>query len=234
MSFLTPRLFALAKLINDDDIVADIGTDHAYLPIYLAKDRKAKKIFATDIANGPLTVAKDNIRSFGVEDKIELLLEDGIKWTSNLNISIDVCIISGVGSNTMQNILKFDNKNIDSFIFCSTNSLTKLREWTKKQKYFIEKEMFVIDNDIFYEIIKVNKYAGTKVKNKKDILFGPILRKTNDKIFIQKLMLEEQNIMKIINKIPKTDKNFKDFVKTKRIISSILKKGIKNNDKTKN
>jgi tRNA (adenine22-N1)-methyltransferase len=78
MSFLTPRLFAIAKMVDIEDVVADIGTDHAYLPIYLAKDNKAKKIYACDINEKPLEVAKHNINSFDVKDKIELILSDGI------------------------------------------------------------------------------------------------------------------------------------------------------------
>ncbi|AKX33952.1 tRNA: m1A22 methyltransferase [Spiroplasma litorale] len=234
MSFLTPRLFALAKLINEDDIVADIGTDHAYLPIYLAKDRKAKKIYATDISEGPLNTAINNIRSFGVENIIETKLADGIEWTKNNKFVINTCIISGVGSNTMLNILSNDNKNIDSYIFCTNTSLEKIREWSKNKKYFIESETLVEDNEIIYEIIKVNKFAGKRVKNKKDQYFGPWLRRENNKMFINKLILEDEKLRNIINQIPKEDKKLKQLIKYKKLINSTLKRGIKLNDKNKN
>ncbi|ASP28056.1 tRNA: m1A22 methyltransferase [Spiroplasma corruscae] len=230
MSFLTPRLFALAKLVNDEDIVADIGTDHAYLPIYLAKDRKAKKIFATDIADGPLNIAKNNIRSFGVEDKVEIIKSDGINWTLNKDVNINVCIISGMGSTTMLKILENDNKNIDSYVFCTNTNISKIREWAKVNKYFIESEQIVLDNDLLYEIIKINKFAGSKVANKKDIIFGPILRKSSDDLFLKKWMVEEENLLKLLLQVPKKGKRYKEILKYKKIVSNLLKKGIKKND----
>ena len=79
MSIITPRLLAIANMIFDGEIVADIGTDHAYLPIYLVKAGKATKIYATDIAKEPLSIAKTNLMNFNVIDDVELILADGIK-----------------------------------------------------------------------------------------------------------------------------------------------------------
>ncbi|AGR41407.1 tRNA (adenine(22)-N(1))-methyltransferase [Spiroplasma taiwanense] len=224
MSFLTPRLFALASMVSEGEIVADIGTDHAYLPIFLAKDGKAKKIYATDVALKPLSVAKNNIASFGVSDKVETMLADGIEWTIPNNIKLDSCIIAGMGSSTILDILKKDNVNIDCYIIASNTNLEPIRKWAKQKKYFIEKELLIEDNKIIYELIKINKFAGYKIKNQLDVLFGPILRKDNNKLFLQKWLKEEQKILDLLKQIPVKDKKSKEFLKYKKNINKILKR----------
>ncbi|QGS52097.1 tRNA (adenine(22)-N(1))-methyltransferase [Spiroplasma tabanidicola] len=225
MSILTPRLIAISKMISDGEIVADIGTDHGYIAIYLAKDNKAKKIYATDVAEKPLSVAKNNILSFGVSDRIETLLTDGIGWTKQKNIKITSCIIAGMGSNTVLNILKEDNDNIDCYVISSNTNAENIRLWVKEKKYYIESENIIKDNDIIYEVFKINKFAGQKIKSKKDVIFGPIISKNkNNSLFIEKWMIEEQKLVSLLNQIPKKDKNFKRFMKRKKLISKMLKK----------
>ncbi|AUB31824.1 tRNA (adenine(22)-N(1))-methyltransferase [Spiroplasma floricola] len=225
MSFLTPRLFSLASLITEGEVVADIGTDHAYLPIYLAKDGKAKKIYATDVALGPLKVAKNNLTSFGVADKVETILADGIEWTMLNQIKLDSCIIAGMGSSSILDILKKDNENIYSYIIASNTNLEPIRKWTKEKKYFVERELIVEDNKIIYEIIKINKFAGTKIRNKRDILFGPLLIKDEkNKLFLQKWLEEEEKLFKLLQQIPKKDKKYKVTLKRKKEISKLLKR----------
>jgi tRNA (adenine22-N1)-methyltransferase len=231
MSFLTPRLFAIAKMVDIEDVVADIGTDHAYLPIYLAKDNKAKKIYACDINEKPLEVAKHNINSFDVKDKIELILSDGISWLKHRPaIHINECIIAGLGSNTMLDILKNDSDQIDCYILASQTSFDSIREWVKKNKYFIEQETIVLDNEILYEVIKVNKFAGTKVKNKLDILFGPILRKEINQLFLDKWVSEEAKLRNLLIQVPEQDNKHKQIQKKLKLLGKFINKELKQNE----
>ncbi|AOG60615.1 tRNA: m1A22 methyltransferase [Spiroplasma helicoides] len=225
MSFLTPRLFAITGMISDGETVADIGTDHGYIAIYLAKDNKANKIFATDIAEQPLNVAKNNINSFGVSEKIETILADGISWVKEKNVKISSCIIAGMGSNTVLQILKEDNDNIDCYVISSNTNAESIRLWVKKKKYFIESETLVKDNGLIYEIFKINKFAGHKVKSKKDIIFGPIIIKNpKNSLFIEKWLNEEQKLVTLISKIPKSEVKYKQFTKRRKFIAKMLKK----------
>lgn len=229
MSIVTPRLLALANMVSDGEIVADIGTDHAYLSIYLAKSGRVPKIYATDVGQNPLQVAKNNILGFGVSDKVETILADGIGWIKDQDVKISSCIIAGMGSTTILEILKNDNDNIDCYVISSNTDVEPLRKWAKQKKYYIESEVLVLDNDIIYEIIKINKFAGQKIRSQFDILFGPILAKTkNNQLLEQKLYLEEQKLMSLLSKIPKKDKKYKQFMKKKKLINKMLKKEKKN------
>ncbi|WP_338972960.1 class I SAM-dependent methyltransferase [Spiroplasma endosymbiont of Panorpa germanica] len=226
MKFLTPRLIKIASLIKDDDeIVADIGTDHAYLPIYLAKGHKVKFVYASDINKNPFKVAKENVKNFGVSDSIEVINSPGLSWTLERdNLIIDCCVISGMGSTTILDILKLDNDKINSYIISSNTLVGPIRQWVKEQKYFIEQEVLVEDNNIIYEIIKINKFAGIKIKKHSQIYFGPILLKNIDKLFVEKWVKEKEKINKILINLPSRDKKIKPLKKNLKLINKFINK----------
>ena len=65
---LSKRLQAVADLVTVRECVADIGTDHAYIPIYLTEHKKVKKAFAMDVNEGPLIRAEEHVREAGLKD----------------------------------------------------------------------------------------------------------------------------------------------------------------------
>ena len=71
------RLKSIANLIDKCDVIADVGTDHGYLPIYIIQNDLANKVIATDVAINPLNSAKENIAKYQLEDKITTILSDG-------------------------------------------------------------------------------------------------------------------------------------------------------------
>lgn len=224
---ITPRLLAICKMIKDEESVADIGTDHAYVPIYLKKDMNStiKKLYASDISKGPLDAARTNIKAFGFEKEIQLILGDGIKWINDYKVKINTCIIAGLGSNTILNILEEDSDNIDCYIISCNTAVAPIRKWAKSKRYKIEEEVLVSDNDIIYEIIKINKNGGVKIKNKSDIIFGPILRKQKpSKVYFEKWLLEEQRQNDLLVKIPKTEKKHKEILKYKNLLKKEVNK----------
>ncbi len=75
---LTPRLVAAASLVRGGGIIADIGTDHGYLPIFLLQSGKVEGAFAADIGKQPLKNAEKSVEKYGLEDKISLRLSDGL------------------------------------------------------------------------------------------------------------------------------------------------------------
>ena len=74
---LNERLFSAAKLVRQDAVFADIGTDHAYLPLFLLKTGRVKRVFCSDINEGPLSKARENARENGLEREITFILSNG-------------------------------------------------------------------------------------------------------------------------------------------------------------
>ena len=100
---LPPRLQAIANLIPPGSRVADVGTDHGLLPLYLLSEKRAAFVVATDIALGPLQAAKENTRRLGVTKGLDFRLADGLNAVSP--DEVDVIVIAGMGGETMCNIL---------------------------------------------------------------------------------------------------------------------------------
>ena len=167
---LSNRLKAVATLVDIGVKVIDVGCDHAYLDIYLTLNND-NKCLATDINKNALNIAKDNIKKYGLEDKIKTKLTDGL---TNIKISdSDNIVISGMGTHTILDILK-GSKLSNTLIISSNNDIEMLRDEVIKLGYIIDSEIFLIDKNKPYIIIKFIK--GIKKYNKIDIKYGPILR----------------------------------------------------------
>lgn len=162
------RIEAIASLVDNDALVVDIGTDHAYLPIYLYENDITKNIVASDISSNALLFAKSNLEKHNLRGKIKLVVSDGFK---NLDECFDIAIISGVGTETIKKIL--DNEVLpNKLILSSHKNVSDLREYMFKIGYKIEKEIIVYENNIYYNIIKYVK--GKDNLSKYDLLVGLI------------------------------------------------------------
>lgn len=99
---LSPRLALVAALAGSGGSVADVGTDHGYLPVYFAQNGLFRRIAASDINEGPLESARISAREHGVLDRIEFHLSDGLRDVPG---TFDTVVIAGMGGETMADIL---------------------------------------------------------------------------------------------------------------------------------
>lgn len=163
---ITKRLKAIADLVPINNSVIDIGTDHAYIPIYLYQNNITKDITATDISSKVLEYSLNNLKKYKMEDKIPLILSDGFK---NITNTYNVGIIAGMGTSTIKNILS--NSNIpNTLIIQSNNDHYELRLFMKNLKYKIDREVVIKDNKHYYVIIRYKK--GSDNLEESELLFG--------------------------------------------------------------
>ena len=101
---LSKRLRAVAALITADGTLADIGTDHAYLPICLTKEKRIAHAIAMDVNPGPLKRARAHIAQYGLGDVIETRLSDGL--AALMPGEADSVVIAGMGGALMTRILE--------------------------------------------------------------------------------------------------------------------------------
>lgn len=220
---LSPRLLEIAKIVDKNSIVADIGTDHAYIPVYLIENDISKKVIACDINKGPLESAINYINIKELNDKIETRLGDGL---SPLNINeVDTVIIAGMGGLLITNILENSKsifKSIDKLIFQPMIASNELRKYLYDNNYKIIDEKLVREDNRFYEIIVAVKgieeindniyfEIGKRLIEKRDPLLKAYLEK---KINKSKMILE--NIEQNSNK----DKN-KKYIELKKRLSKL-------------
>ncbi|WP_434343228.1 class I SAM-dependent methyltransferase [Mycoplasma sp. 06067-C1-B144P-99-0482-3] len=199
---LSFRLKQVAKLINNTSTIADIGTDHAYLPIYLVQNNKTKLAYACDLNQKPLKIAQDNIKKFGLEGQIFAILSNGLEFVKNEQISnIDYATICGLGSQTILEILKNDHHKISSYIICSNTPIKNLRLWAYKNNYLIKNELFLFEDNHYYWLIEINKTQKSDHLNELDIEFGQKQFFYKNSLYISYLESEIINLKKILNKI---------------------------------
>lgn len=192
---LSKRLDAIAALIDEEDIVIDIGCDHALLDIYLSF--KYNKIYyASDLRESALNMARNNISKYKCNNVI-LKNGNGLS-TIDKSMNINTIVISGMGYMTITHILKNIRhmKNINKLVIQSNSNTEIVRKFMIKNGFYIDKEKLVLDKNIYY-IISVFK-RGKKIHNKIDINIG--IMDNIDTKYID-VELKKNNVL--LNLIPK-------------------------------
>jgi tRNA (adenine22-N1)-methyltransferase len=172
---LTPRLQAIADSINEYEVLADIGTDHAFLPIYLMENGKITKAIATDINKGPIDIAEERIRKYKFEDKIETRQGSGL--TVIEPHEADAIVIAGMGGMLIAEIIeqsKIVAMAAKILVMQPMQDSGKLRKYLLQSGFEIFEEELAKEDRKIYEIIWA-RYTGeiTEVPNMLDI--GPII-----------------------------------------------------------
>ena len=130
---ISERLKCVAGLVNKGARVADIGTDHAYLPIYLVQNGISNKVYACDVRKEPLRRAKLHIDEYGLSDKITTQLCDGLKGINKGDV--DTVTICGMGGKLMKNILKAGIDKLGDNTQLVLSAQSELRDF---RKYLLE------------------------------------------------------------------------------------------------
>ena len=182
------RLSTLAQMVDQGARIADIGTDHAYLPIQLVKEGKVDYAIASDVAAGPLQNAEKDIVAAGLKDKIETRLGSGLETVSAKD-RIDTVVIAGMGGKLMTNILDeawSENFHFATLILEPNVGESGVREWLSTHKYQIIDEKIITEAGHIYELIKAQEVESTIRLTDRQILFGPEILKEKNQVFYQK------------------------------------------------
>lgn len=159
---LTDRLLAAASLVKGGGIVADIGTDHAYLPIYLIQNGKVDCAIAADIGKGPLENARKSVEGYCLEDKISLRLSDGLN--SFKDGEVQEIVFAGMGGTLITEKLKetewIKNEKYH-FVFQPQSRAEELREYLLTEGFSINKESAVCEGRRYYVAFDAS-YTGDK------------------------------------------------------------------------
>ncbi|MFA5527362.1 MAG: class I SAM-dependent methyltransferase [Peptostreptococcales bacterium] len=152
---LTDRLLVMAKQIDIDETVADIGTDHGYIPIYLHQKNPYRKIIMTDINKGPMEIATKHLLEYGIPiQTIDSRLGSGL--TPLKNNECDCVIIAGMGGILISDILSEDLKkslSFPKFILQPRNAQDKLRKWLLDNGFDITNEFLVREGKFICEVL---------------------------------------------------------------------------------
>ena len=153
---LSKRLQAVADLVSPGLTVADVGTDHGYIPIYLTLTGKSPKVIAMDIKEGPLQRAKDHIAAYDLQDKIETRLSNGVERL--VPNEFECVVIAGMGGALTVQIMEEGEevfKNLKEFVLQPQSELYKVRKYLKDHSYKIVAENMVLEEGKYYPMMRV-------------------------------------------------------------------------------
>lgn len=151
---LSIRLTAVAGLARDAIRLADIGTDHGYVPIFLAQQGKLQAALAMDVNKGPLLRAQENIRRYGLESIIQTRLSDGAKQL--LPGEVDTVVIAGMGGALTMKILEESREvlqSVERFVLQPQSEIHLVRRYLHENGFCICAEDMVRDEGKYYPMM---------------------------------------------------------------------------------
>ena len=152
---LSPRLQACCNFIAPGDRVADVGTDHGYLGLWLLQQGIARSVIASDIGEGPLSDARSNALRYGFANKMEFCLSDGLQQVPR---DFDVVVCAGMGAETIISILSQADwlKTGDYRLVLQCQTKTHLlRRYLSEQGWRITEETVIRDGRFLYTVMEV-------------------------------------------------------------------------------
>lgn len=200
---LTDRLLKIASIVTEGKRIADIGTDHGYIPVYLLNKGSVPFAVLADVNKGPLENARKEVRRNGLLGKVDLRLGSGIEVLEKGEV--DEVIIAGMGGILISELLSAKPevaKSVDKLILQPMQAQSELRRFLLNNGYEIIDEVLVKEDFRIYEILTV-KYTGNNTKVDDEIFYevGIKLLEKKDELlneFIDKKIFAYNSILKKI------------------------------------
>lgn len=206
---LSRRLYAVASLVTEGASVADIGTDHGYVPVYLIQQGIASKVLALDINDGPLKRAERYIAACGLKEQIEVRKSDGL-----LNVrskEVDTVIAAGMGGALVIKILSEGKEmihSLKSMILQPQSELGRVRAYINQHGLRIVQEEMVEENGKYYPMMQVI-HGAPEPYEEWEYLYGKRLLEKHHPVLYEYLRREirlKEDILRQLTEHKKTEK----------------------------
>lgn len=207
---LSDRLSKIVSMVTKGLRVADVGTDHGYVPIALVRENISSKVIAMDVNKGPLLKAESNVNDAGLAEYIDLRLGDGL--CALKSDEADCVVIAGMGGLLMQRILTDGVevvRNLQEMVLSPQSDIHEIRRFIETHGFMIKEEAMLIEDGKYYTIIKAVK-GSTDTYSDTELKFGRYLLQAKDEVLFSYLNKEKKLLTGIL-----------DNLKSKETLSSI-------------
>lgn len=221
---LSQRLAKVASYVPTGAVVADIGSDHAYLPCFLVHNGIASRAIAGEVVQGPYESAVRQVRTEGLADKITVRLANGLAAVKEED-HVDTITICGMGGPLIVSIL---TKNPESLVHATRLILQPnihakvIREWAIENGWAVQDEEIVKEDGKIYEIIVLQR--GTMELTEAEVLLGSKLMAAKSDVFKEKWSREVANWQRILTAIEtaeQTEENVAKRAELERLIEFV-------------
>lgn len=190
-SFLSERMLRTAGFVSRGNRTADVGCDHAYTSIYLVEQGIAPQVIAMDVNAGPLARAKENVRKFGMEEKISLRLSDGL--AELLPGEADTVLIAGMGGPLMERILTAypeTVKSVKELVLQPQSEIGDFRRFVQRIGFRITEEDMLCEDGKYYTILRA-EHGMDEPWTEEEYMYGKRLREASVPV-LQTFLKEER------------------------------------------
>lgn len=208
---MSARLKLIAGFVTEGCVVADIGTDHGYIPIWLIKADRIPRAIAMDIGKGPLERAQENIKQYGYEDRIETRLSDGLKELRENEA--DSVVIAGMGGPLIVSLLEAGKtalNTVKELILSPHTDIYLVRHYLIENGYDIVREEMVYDMGKYYTVMKAVHTEDKRVKSlydrdKYNYIYGRLLLMERSSVFMGFIKNEKDKLSVIFENLSRSE-----------------------------
>ena len=234
---LSKRMQSVADMIQPCDAVGDIGCDHAFVSIYLVEQHRAKRVIASDVRRGPITIAKRNIESMNLSDQIEIRMGDGLDTI--VPGEVNAVVLAGMGGMLMIDILERGEAVVarcDQLVLQPQSDIEKVRRYLAEKGYHLADEQMLIDAGKYYnlldvrvhEMVQKDEYDCSKLADDWCYMYGGSLLRKKDPVLRSWLVKQRDTTAGLINSLSgKNTENAAKRLKTvkaeQKTICAVLK-----------
>lgn len=211
----------VAEYVEEGAVLADIGSDHAYLPTYLVKKGVVKKAIAGEVVQGPYDSAVKNVRREKVEGKITVRLANGLQAIQK-DDGVDTITIAGMGGPLIAKILDEGKTLLSSVRRLVTQPnihAQAIRQWAVANEWKIIDEKILKEDQKIYEIVVLEK--GREKYEEIELLLGPVLMKEKNPVFHEKWQREMNQWQQILKSLEGAHKDESILEKRNQLTTQI-------------
>ncbi len=204
---LSKRLDAVAGFVPKGARLVDVGSDHAYLPLFLVEQGWIDFAIAGEVVQGPYQSALTNVAEAGRTDHIQVRLADGLAAVVAED-KISAVTIAGMGGRLIADILAAGRDKLDGvtdLILQPNNREDELRSWLSENDFAIMDERILTESGKTYEILVVR--SGQQTLSDLEVRFGPFLMREQSPVFVAKWEKELVKLQAALAKIPESNED---------------------------
>ena len=215
---LSPRLKTVASFLEGVTLLCDVGSDHAYLPVYAIQLGFITSAIAGEVVKGPFESAQQTVQEYVLNDKISVRLGDGLDVVTSKD-EVTAISICGMGGELIARILEQGRVNgtltgNEKLVLQPNVAEHLLRQWLVEHHYEILEEVVVEDHHRLYEIIVAEKSEQAVLLTATQIKFGPKLMENPTELVIRKWERQLRKIEEILGQLKNSKEIPVDKVET--------------------
>lgn len=202
---LSQRLKRVGTYVPQGARLADIGSDHAYLPVALMLQGQISFAIAGEVVKGPYESALNQVKKSGLTDRIDVRLADGLEAVT-LADELDAVTIAGMGGTLIASILEHGDQNQrlsgkERLILQPNVGESNVRQWLMTHAYQIIAEEILEEKGKIYEIIVAEKNETVVDYSEEELFFGPFLLKEKSPVFLTKWRHEKEQVERVLTQL---------------------------------